>query len=32
VIRKGPSGEMELSREPIAEMPPALKQVIEEQK
>jgi succinate dehydrogenase / fumarate reductase flavoprotein subunit len=32
VIRKGPSGEMQLAREPIAEMPAELKRVIEEQK
>ncbi len=32
VIRKGPGGEMQLSREPIREMPPELKQVVEEQK
>ncbi len=32
VIRKGPGGEMQLTREPIAEMPPELKRVIEEQK
>jgi succinate dehydrogenase / fumarate reductase flavoprotein subunit len=31
VIRKGPSGEMQLSREPIPEMPAELKRVIEEQ-
>jgi succinate dehydrogenase / fumarate reductase flavoprotein subunit len=32
VIRKGPGGEMQLVREPIKEMPPELKRVIEEQK
>jgi succinate dehydrogenase / fumarate reductase flavoprotein subunit len=32
VVRKGPDGEMQLSREPIAEMPAELKRVIEEQK
>jgi succinate dehydrogenase / fumarate reductase flavoprotein subunit len=32
VIRKGPDGEMQLSREPIPEMPAELKRVIEEQK
>ncbi|HKT59938.1 MAG TPA: fumarate reductase/succinate dehydrogenase flavoprotein subunit [Gemmatimonadales bacterium] len=32
VIRKGPDGEMQLVREPIKEMPPELKRVIEEQK
>jgi succinate dehydrogenase / fumarate reductase flavoprotein subunit len=32
VIRQGPSGEMQLSREPIPEMPTELKKVIEEQK
>ena len=32
VVRKGPGGEMQLVREPIAEMPAELKQVVEEQK
>jgi succinate dehydrogenase / fumarate reductase flavoprotein subunit len=32
VVRKGPGGEMQLTREPIAEMSPELKRVIEEQK
>jgi len=32
VIRKGPDGTMQLTREPIPEMPAELKQVIEEQK
>ena len=32
VIRKGPDGQMQLSREPIPEMPAELKRVIEEQK
>jgi succinate dehydrogenase flavoprotein subunit len=32
LIRKGADGEMQLVREPIAEMPPELKRVIEEQK
>jgi succinate dehydrogenase / fumarate reductase flavoprotein subunit len=32
VIRKEPNGEMQLSREPIREMPAELKRVIEEQK
>ena len=32
VIRKGTGGEMQLSREPVPEMPPELKQIIEEQK
>jgi succinate dehydrogenase / fumarate reductase, flavoprotein subunit len=32
IIRKGARGEMELSRQPIAEMPAELKQVIEEMK
>jgi succinate dehydrogenase / fumarate reductase, flavoprotein subunit len=32
VIRKAKDGAMELTREPIAEMPAALAQVIEEQK
>ena len=32
VIRKGPDGEMQLTREPIAEMPAELRRVIEEQK
>jgi succinate dehydrogenase / fumarate reductase flavoprotein subunit len=32
VIRKGPDGEMRLSRVPIPEMPAELKRVIEEQK
>nr|AHN97958.1 succinate dehydrogenase flavoprotein subunit [uncultured bacterium lac160] len=32
VIRKGPNGEMQLSREPVPEMPAELKRVIEEQK
>jgi len=32
VIRKGPDGAMQLTREPIPEMPAELKQVIEEQK
>jgi succinate dehydrogenase / fumarate reductase flavoprotein subunit len=32
VVRKGPGGEMQLAREPIAEMPAELKRVIEEQK
>jgi succinate dehydrogenase / fumarate reductase flavoprotein subunit len=31
-IRKGPGGEMQLSRDPIPEMPAELKRVIEEQK
>ena len=31
-IRKGPNGEMVLSREPISEMRDDLKQIIEEQK
>jgi succinate dehydrogenase / fumarate reductase flavoprotein subunit len=32
LVRKGPGGEMQLSREPIPDMPPELKRVIEEQK
>ena len=32
VLRKSPSGEMQVSRQPIAEMPAELKQVIEEMK
>ncbi|HEY8257004.1 MAG TPA: fumarate reductase/succinate dehydrogenase flavoprotein subunit [Gemmatimonadales bacterium] len=32
VIRKGPSGDMQLTREPVPEMPAELKRVIEEQK
>jgi succinate dehydrogenase / fumarate reductase flavoprotein subunit len=32
VIRKGPDGQMQLSREPIPDMPAELKRVIEEQK
>jgi succinate dehydrogenase / fumarate reductase flavoprotein subunit len=32
VIRKGPDGEMQLSRQPIPDMPAELKRVIEEQK
>jgi succinate dehydrogenase / fumarate reductase, flavoprotein subunit len=32
VIRKGPDGEMQLSREPIPEMPAELRKIIEEQK
>jgi len=32
LVRKGPDGEMQLVREPIAEMPAELKRVIEEQK
>jgi succinate dehydrogenase / fumarate reductase flavoprotein subunit len=32
VIRKGPDGEIQLSREPLAEMPAELKSVIEEQR
>jgi succinate dehydrogenase / fumarate reductase flavoprotein subunit len=32
LVRKGPGGEMQLSREPIREMPAELKRVIEEQK
>jgi succinate dehydrogenase / fumarate reductase, flavoprotein subunit len=32
VIRKGPDGEMQIVREPIPEMPPELKQIIEEMK
>jgi succinate dehydrogenase / fumarate reductase flavoprotein subunit len=32
VIRKGPDDRMQLTREPIPEMPAELKQVIEEQK
>ena len=32
MIRKGSDGEMQLSREPIPEMPAELKRVIEEQK
>jgi succinate dehydrogenase / fumarate reductase flavoprotein subunit len=32
VVRKGAGGEMQLMREPIREMPPELKRVIEEQK
>jgi succinate dehydrogenase / fumarate reductase flavoprotein subunit len=32
LVRRGPEGEMQLSREPIPEMPAELKRVIEEQK
>jgi succinate dehydrogenase / fumarate reductase flavoprotein subunit len=32
LVRKGPGGEMQLSRQPISEMPAELKRVIEEQK
>jgi len=32
VVRKGPAGEMQLTREPILEMPPELREVIEQQK
>jgi succinate dehydrogenase / fumarate reductase flavoprotein subunit len=32
LVRKGPGGEMQLTREPIAEMPAELRRVIEEQK
>ncbi len=32
LVRKGPAGEMQLSREPIPEMPAELKQVVESQK
>ena len=32
LVRKGADGEMQLMREPIAEMPAELKRVIEEQK
>jgi succinate dehydrogenase / fumarate reductase flavoprotein subunit len=32
VIRKGVSGEMQVAREPVPEMPPELKQIIEEMK
>jgi len=32
VIRKGADGEMQLSREPVPEMPAELKRIIEEQK
>jgi succinate dehydrogenase / fumarate reductase flavoprotein subunit len=32
VIKKGPDGEMQLSREPIPAMPAELKQIVEEQK
>lgn len=32
VIREGPRGEMQVNREPVPEMPPELKQIIEEMK
>jgi succinate dehydrogenase / fumarate reductase, flavoprotein subunit len=32
VIREGPGGEMQVNREPVPEMPPELKQIIEEMK
>jgi succinate dehydrogenase / fumarate reductase flavoprotein subunit len=32
VVRRGQGGEMQVARQPIPEMPPALKQVIEEMK
>jgi succinate dehydrogenase / fumarate reductase flavoprotein subunit len=32
ILRKGPDGEMNITREPIPEMPPELKQIIEENK
>jgi len=32
VLRKGPDGSMQLRRDPIPEMPPELKQIVEEMK
>jgi succinate dehydrogenase / fumarate reductase flavoprotein subunit len=32
VVRRGPAGEMQVHREPVPEMPPELKQIIEEMK
>ena len=32
IIREGPAGEMQVTREPVPEMPPELKQIIEEMK
>jgi succinate dehydrogenase / fumarate reductase flavoprotein subunit len=32
VVRRGPAGEMQVAREPVPEMPPELKQIIEEMK
>ena len=32
VIREGPGGEMQVNREPVPEMPPELKQIVEEMK